>query len=476
MSKEPRPAVSAQAVVARLVEAAGMDTVYRDLYLQRARALLAQCLPNDEYLRLKGARARIDQTLRQSRAAVARGDWIRVKELASSVAGLQRGLADRQTDLDLAAAVYGPQQVPIDPFSPGFESLLAARGLDLLALRDRVGRALAALQRDDPEWAAFYDRRRSHFARLAVRAETVRAAADAFDPVAIQREALRAAERGEAGRLLSLAKVMLEPHRAPAVTTSAQNPGAAFLPAPTHVSVPFTPESIARAQRFGLAAVTLKSYERISAFVGRHAWHSSFADEHVMQDGASTAAVAADDLQLRPGVPARLREVLALFAIHPYINSAGVRYLPWLATEHVLVEDFEEATELPGSSPLLAGLGLSRRRALSRLEIETALLQRGPTVLQHELALDSREFRLVCIPFDIYARAGLERGWGRRPLWTHFDGYQLLRDGSVLALVGGDTRYGGLYDLCSISRTDQREGVIARFAVVRRDRLLAGWH
>jgi hypothetical protein len=168
--------------------------------------------------------------------------------------------------------------------------------------------------------------------------------------------------------------------------------------------------------------------------------------------------------------------VLALFAIHPYINSAGVRYLPRLAAEHVLMEDFEEATELPDSAPLLKALGLSRRRALSRLEIETALLQRGPAILKHELALDSRDCRLVCIPFDVYARVGVERGWGQRPLWTHFDGYQLLRDGSVLALVGGDVRYGGLYDLCSISRTDQRDGVVARLAVVRRNRLEAASH
>lgn len=452
-----------------------MDTGYRDLYLQRARALLAQCLPDDEYLRLKGARARIDQTLRQSRAAVARGDWIGVKELANSVAGLQRGLADRQTDLNLADGVYGPQQVPIDLFSPGFESLQTAKGHDLLALRDRIVRALAALQRDDPEWAAFYERRRSHFTRLALGAPASRTA-EAFDPAAIQQEALRAAERGEATRLLSLAKVMLEPRRAPGAPTSAQDTAAGFLSATAPVSVAFTSATIAHAQRLGLAAVGLKPYGRISAFVGRHAWHSAFPDEHVMQNGATTAAAAADDLQLRPGVPAPMRELLALFAIHPYINSAGVRYLPWLAAEHALVEDFEEATELSRSAPLLEALELSRRRALSRLEIEKALLQRGPTILQHELALDSSEFRLLCIPFDVYARVGPERGWGRRPLWTHFDGYQLLRDGSVLALVGGDVRYGGLYDLCSISRTDQREGVVARFAVVRRDRLVAGWH
>jgi len=40
------------------------------------------------------------------------------------------------------------------------------------------------------------------------------------------------------------------------------------------------------------------------------------------------------------------------------------------------------------------------------------------------------------------------------------------------ALVAGDVRFGGLYDLCSISQFDERENVLARFAVVHRERLM----
>jgi hypothetical protein len=80
---------------------------------------------------------------------------------------------------------------------------------------------------------------------------------------------------------------------------------------------------------------------------------------------------------------------------------------------------------------------------------------------------------LLCIPFDVYVRVGEERGWGRQEQWTHFDGYQLMRSSQLRALVGGDTRYGGLYDLVSIGIDDRREHVITRFAVVRRKRLLS---
>jgi hypothetical protein len=39
------------------------------------------------------------------------------------------------------------------------------------------------------------------------------------------------------------------------------------------------------------------------------------------------------------------------------------------------------------------------------------------------------------------------------------------------ALVGGNARYGGVADLCSISRGDARENTVVRFAVIRRERL-----
>ena len=46
----------------------------------------------------------------------------------------------------------------------------------------------------------------------------------------------------------------------------------------------------------------------------------------------------------------------------------------------------------------------------------------------------------------------------------------VLKCGHLRALVGGDARYGGLNDLVSIAPSDQRESVIARFAVIRRAR------
>lgn len=79
---------------------------------------------------------------------------------------------------------------------------------------------------------------------------------------------------------------------------------------------------------------------------------------------------------------------------------------------------------------------------------------------------------MVCIPFDAYLRLAPELGWGRRELWTHFDGYQVVRGPRLRALVGGDVRYGGAADLVGIGLDYDQERIIARFAVVRRKRLM----
>ena len=102
-------------------------------------------------------------------------------------------------------------------------------------------------------------------------------------------------------------------------------------------------------------------------------------------------------------------------------------------------------------------------------------MRAGAEILENSLGLDPLEFRLVCIPYDLYARFGRERGFGKWHHWTHFDGYQVMAGNRLRALAGGDGRFGGLYDLVSISPSDGREGVYARFAVVRRARMTLRW-
>jgi hypothetical protein len=129
--------------------------------------------------------------------------------------------------------------------------------------------------------------------------------------------------------------------------------------------------------------------------------------------------------------------------------------------------------EQPPASEVLAALGLPGRRGVSRMAIEEALLAHGAGLLQKELGLDPRVFRLVCVPPDVHLRLGEAEGWGRQPFWTHFDGYLVMADGRLRALAGGDARFGGLYDLVGLSREYDSDRVMARFAVVRRERMVA---
>jgi hypothetical protein len=134
----------------------------------------------------------------------------------------------------------------------------------------------------------------------------------------------------------------------------------------------------------------------------------------------------------------------------------------------VLLETHAEGDDAP--SGLCRELGLDRRRALARDEIEAALLACGADVLG-AMRLDPQAYRIVCVPADVYMRVAPGRGWGTREEWTHFDGYQVRKQGHLLALVGGNARYGGVADLCGISASDARDNVVARLAVVHRERL-----
>jgi hypothetical protein len=178
-------------------------------------------------------------------------------------------------------------------------------------------------------------------------------------------------------------------------------------------------------------------------------------------------------VRLPSDVPEALRDHLEMYLDRPFVNSGGGRYLPPLGDEDLLVEDFDESP--PGSPPenpaLLALLGLDRRTGQSRVRIERALLENGTRVVE-EAGLDPRAFRLVCVPPDVYIRVGVKRNWGTQPRWTHMDGF-MLQNRKWLALAGGDTRFGGVFDLVGLGRENDLENLTVRFAVVQRRRLSA---
>lgn len=455
------------AVLHELVQLAEIDTLYRDLYLEVARNLMGSMLDETRFRMLKQSKERLETVTLQSRAAIEQGDWGHLPPLVSEIETLRSTLDSVAQQLELAGKIYDAEPVCIDPFSPGLQRFLSAALRSRQSLRETVNALCANLVTTDSAHAAFYRARQEWFkSQSREEPDTLDPAAEPAGKTAIEK-ALSDLNTGALDDLRSLAERMAGAPKEPdqhfaagAAPKRADNP---------ELAAAFPHRSLDNAARLQLAPLELPAEPEISSFIHHWAWQPGFPDPTVTQDGKIVLQNIAPDRIYPDGMPAQRQSVLDLFMIHPFINSGGGRYIPQLVSEQLLVETFPE-DEPPTGSPLLEALFLPRRAGLSRAEIEQALLRHGSHVVKTELALDPTEFRLACIPYDAYCRLGNMLGLGNHPHWTHFDGYQVLKSGKLHALVGGDVRFGGAYDLCSISSIDERDGLIARFVVVRRTR------
>ena len=460
------------ATVAELVTVADGDTLYRDVYLRRAAELLRPVVDESAY---EGALQRRDQVTRllaQARAAVTRDDWAKVRELGTRAAALQTSLDAEQELLAVAASVYGAPPVALDPLSPGL-ARFAKRRSSAAQAQSEVRAALNDLGARDAAARDLYRARERAVAAVAV-PEAAASASEVTGRASNPSEsALQAIERGDAAALRALADSMTASR-----TVAAPGPGGAAaravieVPAVLGEPLPDACRTAAAALGFEPVEVTLVSgiAAAVNDFLAGCALSPSAAAFDRARDGVVRLTLAAGEVDVPRDVAALFAETLSLFALHLYVNSAGIRYVPVpTSREPLLVETHAEGDE--PRTPLLHELGLPQRRGLARSAIEAALHKEGARVLAEHLGLDPRAFRLVCIPPDVYVRLGRDRGWGAREEWTHFDGYQVTSGGRLRALVGGNARFGGLADLCSLSVDDGRENTVARFSVVRRERL-----
>ena len=462
---------TASAVMTALIEAGSIDTVYRDVYLDRARTVVAPLLSLEEFHRLEQERAALAELPLTITRALDNANWSLVKQLSERAQTLRHAIDDKGGLLQTARSIYDVRDVRLDPFSPGLEPFTRIAKRELPTLWKQTLELLATLERADAAWNDFYGARRRAFQerpQTGAELETD-ATSSSADAVASARQALKA---GDMKRLEGLADALI----------ATGTPSASVVSHPANVRasrtedeprrelqpVAHSSETLARARHLGLTSRHLEPRMELAS-LRRYAWTPS-SDEH----GHSAAA----QLPLPSGSPEGLRDGVAMFTIHPLVNSGGARYLPSLAAEDVLVEDFPDPADgqTPAASELVKSLRLPGRRGLPRIAIEQALLVHGARIVEKELGLDPRVFRLVCIPPDVYVRVGEAEGWGRQPFWTHFDGY-LIRTVTgqvrVQALAGGDVRYGGLYQLLAVGRDYDSDRLLARFAVVQRARMVA---
>ncbi|HZD41102.1 MAG TPA: hypothetical protein VE131_10300 [Terriglobales bacterium] len=467
-----------QNIVRLLVEVAKLDTVYRDVHLRRARELLSPVLDELAYRAIGSTEKEVEELTRRSRMAVLHRDWQQVSELSEQIGGLRERLAKIANLAAIGKEVYEAEAVAFEPFSPGKHLGPQAEAAQPGQLA-QVVEHLASLSKLDIGASAFYERRRGYFASLEVQSASASQKGQQVDRAQAERLALDAAERGDVAALQRLAKELRDWKESEVATACGS--GLAMMSryeCPVHLCLPFPPQVVERARQLGLAEVRTAPFAELARV--REVIYT-YVDQRIPSSpDMEREGVLRARAQAELGLPAELdteeaRVLAGQFVQQVFINSGGARYLPPLSAETVLLEDFAENDSAKAPSELLRALELAQRNGRSRTEIETALMRFGPGILEKNLGLDPLEFRLICIPYDLYARFGRNHNFGKWPHWTHFDGYRVMAGNRLRALAGGDGRFGGLSDLVSISPDDARDGVYARFAVVRRARMTLRW-
>jgi hypothetical protein len=468
---------SVSQTVGMLTEIGKLDTLFRDVYLQRARELMSQLLPYSSFTYIKENTASIGWIERQLRAAVERGNWDKSRELTERLRTLKSSLTANAESMKLGESVYeGLSDIPIDPFSEGFHIFVGGSKEKLLELRHRAVAVLDTLERTDQSKKDLYLHRKFDFNALVIKTDQKSEAQtekSSDDPVKLRQDALSALESGNLTQLDELVqKLSQKAEVKEEKKETAENKPAESVELGTDLIYSFSEATLAAAKEFGLTPVRTKSRRQL-AYLRPHGWQPSFRTDEVRKWSKDQLT----RLSYPSGTGDKAREAIEFYLLNPFINSGGSRYEVCFVVEDLLLEVFPEPEPRQQIDPtrLLSALGFDNRWSLSRLEIENALLQHGPRIVAEELKLDTELFRLIVIPADIYTHLGADFGWGQKEMWTHFDGYRVLEGGKLQALGGGDTRFGGTFDVVSFAPAYSSDKILARFAVVQRKRMMS-WH
>lgn len=442
-----------------------VDLLYADLYLHRAQLLLPALCARNDYLHLRCERDELPRVVDELRHATKRGDWSRVRLLADDAAGKKTRLAARQRVLEVADAVYGPRVLHAGPTALALNGVVSHPTAALERERSAVVDHLRLLATEDDDWADLYKSRAAHFGRLEVVADEQAGAS--VDAEGLRKRILTAVERADFDEVRRLTE---------AVVDERGKLGRTRVPVPSDgranvLSTPFPDGALARGRDLGLTAETLPTAASLNAYLGCCCADRTTFPAAPLSDAHRRPDTCTCGHACPPDVRQTFRESLDLVLLHPFMSSAGTRYLPWFGAETLLIEAFPE-TDPEARTPVLDRLGLSQRRGVPRLAIEDALRSHAVPLCE-DLGVDPIEFTVACVPFDAYTRLAPQHGWGREQLWTHFDGYQVTRELRLHALVGGDVRYGGADDFCAVQRDYDAPRITARFCVLRRERFLA---
>ncbi|MGZ3479466.1 MAG: hypothetical protein ACXU81_03890 [Myxococcaceae bacterium] len=445
-----------------LLELVRVDTAYGDLYRQRARQIAAAEFSDSDFKALKNAEHAVEELPGDIRRAMDDSKWDQVRKLTDDLGAKQRFLGERGSLRKIGERLYEDEAIHVDPFSPGFYWYHRREERQLPGLRDDALSKLHNAARIDPEWKALYEEREKSlkgvkFAEPSATGDAVKGRGQ------MEQRAREALASGNLEELQKLAGSLQQGGTGPAGPAEVTDD---VEPAPLGFEFPAATLETARA--LGLEPEHFDNMRAKFRDLFRHLWHPVFFEAEGNMAGARVNAMLSKD------TPDAQRDRIVMFVTRPVLSSGGARFVPPLVEEDVLIETFDEgpAGADIGKNGLAEALGLKRRWGLDRLTIERTIQAKGPEVVK-SLGLDPWKFRLVCVPPDVYGAVCQRRGWGKQEIWTHLDGYLATRERKLLALAGGDVRYGGFQDLVGVGTEYDSDRLLTRFAIVDRRRIRA---
>ena len=122
-------------LVATLVEAGSVDTVYRDLYLGRARTLLSPLMSLEDFHHGEQRQKALAEVPVAVARALEKGEWPQVKELSLRADALRQAVGDEATRFETARGVYAVIGVTLDLFCESLQKFTRVACKDLPVLR-----------------------------------------------------------------------------------------------------------------------------------------------------------------------------------------------------------------------------------------------------------------------------------------------------------------------------------------------------
>ena len=261
-------------LVSTLLETGNVDTVYRDVYVGRARTLLGPVLSIEEFHHLERERAALAELPLAIARALEKANWPLVKDLSGRSEALQQAMKGKDKLVATARGVYDVTDVRLDPFSPGLQPFTRVPTKSLPALGTGTVEQLATLEAADPPWKDFYTGRRAAFeARVPIISEQLSATAGVTSAVDARAAAAQALKAGDMRRLEQLADALMaaEPRKSEAAHGATAAAAGTQEQAGQDLLAPYSTDTLTRARQLGLAPRHLESKVELAS-LRRYAW------------------------------------------------------------------------------------------------------------------------------------------------------------------------------------------------------------